>query len=149
MKERFRVFVSLRGNALYMTSRDPIADLITRIKNAGDAGREFVTVPYSKLKMDIAEVLQKEKFLSDVKTHGRKMEKEIEIAIAYTEDKKPRVNGVRRVSKLSRRVYLGAQDIHAVKQGYGLLVLSTPDGVMTGSEAKKKGIGGEALFEIW
>jgi len=127
---------------------DPIADMIVRIKNAGAAGNDVVTVPYSKMKMAIAELLEREGFVKSVSKKGKKIAKSIEIGLVYDEDE-PRVKGAERISKFSRRVYEKAKGLKRVKNGYGLLVLTTPKGIVTDKEAKEQNVGGEALFKIW
>lgn len=127
---------------------DPIADMITRMKNAGNAGNQTVLVPYSKLKMSIAELLEKEGYVKSVAKKGKKIAKTIEIALIY-EDGKPRVQGAERVSKFSKRVYQKAKGIRPVKNGYGLLVLTTPKGIISDKDAREQNVGGEALFKIW
>jgi small subunit ribosomal protein S8 len=127
---------------------DPIADMITRIKNAGAVGKRFAVVPYSKMKLAVAEVLVKEKFLTAVANKGRKDKKILELEISF-KNNSPKINGAKRISKFSRRVYLKSKDIKPVKNFSGLLILTTPKGIMTDKEAKKEKIGGEALFEIW
>ncbi len=127
---------------------DPIADMMIRIKNAGDAGKLSAAMPYSKMRLAVATVLQKAGYLSNVAKKGKKEGKVLEVGIAY-EGKNPRISGVSFVSKLSRRVYFGVRDITPVRQGYGDLVLTTPKGIMTGKEAKRERVGGEALFKIW
>lgn len=127
---------------------DPIADLITQIKNAGAVGKASITVPFSALKSSVAQVLEKEGYVGSVTTRGRKVKKSLEIGIKYHEGK-PRVTGAERISKPSRRVYVGAEDIKPVRQGHGRLILSTPQGIVTGMEAQKAHSGGEVLFKIW
>ncbi|HVS79530.1 MAG TPA: 30S ribosomal protein S8 [Candidatus Paceibacterota bacterium] len=127
---------------------DPLADMITRIKNAGAAGNPLVTVPYSKMKMSIAELLQREGFVKSVSKKGKKIAKSIEIELIY-EDDEPKVRGAERISKFSKRVYARAKDLRPVKNGYGLLVLTTPAGIVSDKEAREKNVGGEALFKIW
>ncbi len=127
---------------------DPIADLLVRIKNAGNTGLPSTIIPYSQLKFEIASLLQKEGYIGSVSKKGKKAKKVIEVSIAYT-NKKPRIADAARVSKPSRRVYMGVHDIKPVRHGYGLLVLSTPKGIMTDKEARKEHVGGEALFKIW
>lgn len=128
---------------------DPISDLIIRIKNAGPVRKEIVSLPYSKLKQAIAEVLKNHKFVSSVEAKGKGVEATLEIGIAYGADNKPRVNDVQRISKPSRRVYKGATEINSVRNGFGSLILSTSKGIMTDKEARKAKLGGEALFKIW
>lgn len=127
---------------------DPIADMIIRIKNASDAGKESVVFPHSKLKLAIADVLMKDGFVKSFAKKGKKVAKWIEVVLIY-EDGEPKIRGVARVSKSSKRVYQKAKDIRSVKNGTGVLVLSTPKGIMTDKQAKEAGVGGEALFKIW
>lgn len=127
---------------------DTIANFITKLKNAGMAGHESVTVPHSSLKAAIADVLKKEGF---VKSADERMEggKKTLVISLFSDNRVPKIKGVQRISKPSKRVYKKATEIRAVKQGYGALILSTSGGVMTGREAKKAKLGGEALFQIW
>jgi len=131
--------------------------MLTRITNAGRAGLEQTVVPYSKLKFEVANVLLKEGYIKSFSVKGKKVRKHLEVEIAYTESpsiglgtsKTVRIEGMQRISKPSRRIYLGVRDIRPVKQGRGILVLSTPKGLLTGKEARKQQLGGEALFNIW
>lgn len=132
-----------------MAVTDPIADFMTRIKNAGAAGRQSVVAPYSKVTLAIAEVLKREGYIADVTRQGRGDKRRIEVMIRYREDGDPAVHEVKRVSKPSRRMYTTTKNIRPVRQGHGTMLLSTPTGVMTGDEARKQGVGGEVLFEIW
>lgn len=127
---------------------DPIADMLIRIKNGGIAGKDIVEMPFSNLKEAIAKVLFAEGYISSYAKKGKKVQKTLEVGIAY-EGKKPRVADVARMSKPSRRYYIGASEIKPIKNGFGLMVMSTPKGVMSGSEARKSQVGGEALFKIW
>ncbi len=127
---------------------DSIADMLIRIKNAGLSDHKTVVFPYSKLKMNIAELLLREGYIDSVSKQGQKVNKTIEVGVSY-QDNEPKIVNVGRVSKLSRRVYLGAKDIRPIRRGFGLLVLSTPKGLMTGKEARNSNTGGEALFKIW
>jgi len=127
---------------------DPIADFINRIKTAQMAGLPSILVPFSKLKFEIAELLVREDYALKVEKKGKKAKKYLNLFLKYN-DGKPEVQGVTRLSKPSRRTYLKVSDIKAVKNGHGLLVLSTPKGLMGGKQAKKEKMGGEALFSIW
>jgi len=127
---------------------DPIADMLISIKNAGNAGKSLAVVPFSNMKETIAAVLFQNGFISSYAKKGKKVAKTLEIGIAY-EGKKPRVADVARMSKPSRRFYVKASEIKPIKNGYGLMVVSTPKGVMSGNEARKAQVGGEALFKIW
>ncbi|MBX4198924.1 30S ribosomal protein S8 [Candidatus Parcubacteria bacterium] len=127
---------------------NPIADMLIHMKNAGHAGRHNVVVGYSKIKHDIADVLKEEGYVKAVEKKSKGAKHSLSIDL-FVEERNPKVKGVKIISKSSKRVYKKAADIHAVRQGYGLLVLSTPQGVMAGHKAKKAGVGGEALFSIW
>jgi len=122
--------------------------MIIQIKNAGTAGHDRVLVPYSKLKHSIADVLKKENFVKDVEIETKKGRKILTIDL-YMEKRTPKINGVERISKPSRRIYKKSSDIRSVKNGYGALILSTSQGIMSGREAKRVSLGGEALFQIW
>lgn len=128
---------------------DKIANMLIKIKNAGNAGHKTVDVPYSNLKHSIANCLVKGKFIASVSKKTGKGEKfflEMELVV---KDKAPRIRDVQRISKPSKRVYIKAKDIKSVRQGYGMMVLSTPKGVLIADDAKKELVGGEALFRIW
>lgn len=127
---------------------DPIADMIIRLKNAGASRKDSVSFPYSKLKESICEVLNREGFIGSFEKKGKTVAKSIEVELLYPNDN-PKIEGVRRVSKPSRRFYVGAKEIRRVKNGFGMLILSTPLGIKTGEEARKEQVGGESLFEIW
>ncbi|OHB17545.1 MAG: 30S ribosomal protein S8 [Parcubacteria group bacterium RIFCSPHIGHO2_01_FULL_45_26] len=128
---------------------DPIADMLTRITNATMVGKELTIIPYSKLKFEIANILLKHNLVKSFSVKGRKVRKHIEVELAYEADGSSRISGANRISKPSRRVYLGVNNIKSVRQGQGFLVMSTPRGIMVGDEARKAKVGGEALFRIW
>ena len=128
---------------------DPIADLITRIKNAGNAKKEIVLVPYSNVKGAIAALLKTKGFVKDVKEKTKKQFKFLEIEILYNQDQTPKIRDIKRVSKPSRRVYIGFKEIRPFKQGYGMRFLSTPKGILEDKQARSQKVGGEVLFEIW
>src|ERR1035437_2170679 len=127
---------------------DPISDMIVQIRNGSDAGKESVVLPYSKLKLSILDTLLKEGFVKSFAKKGKKVIKFIEVALAYEGDE-PKIHGVQRISKSSRRVYQKSKDIRGVKNGFGVLVLSTPKGIMSDKIARMEKVGGEALFKIW
>jgi small subunit ribosomal protein S8 len=127
---------------------DPISNMIVMIKNASDSRKESVVFPYSKIKVAILELLQKEGFIKSFGKKGKKVVKFIEVELVYS-GKEPRINGVKRVSKTSKRVYFGSREIKKVKNGLGSLIMSTPKGIMTDKMAREAKVGGEALFEIW
>ena len=118
--------------------------------NNGHLVGDWYELPMSEeeLSTAIAEVLKKHKFITSVEAKGKGVESTLEIGIAY-DGIKPRVNGVERISKSSRRIYKGASEISSVRNGFGSLIISTSKGIMTDQEARKAKIGGEALFKIW
>lgn len=128
---------------------DPIADFINQLKNAGSVNRECVSVPYSKFKYAVAFKLKQAGFVKEVSKRGKKTRRCVEVELAYTPEGTPIISGVERVSKPSKRVYERVDKIRRVKYGTGALILSTPKGILTDSEARKENVGGEALFKIW
>ncbi len=127
---------------------DSIADLLIRIKNAQAAGRETVEAPFSNVKMAIAKILAEKGFIESVEKKGVKNKEKLEIKLKYNQGIGA-IAGVKRVSRPGQRAYSPALKIKSSKQGYGLMVISTSQGVMAGQEAKKKKLGGEVLCEIW
>ncbi len=128
---------------------DPVADMLNRIKNAGVVRHPTVTVQHSKFVLAIAEALKRHGYIVSIEKKGKKAIKLLEIELAYDERKTPKLKGVERISKPSRRLYCGAKGLKPVRNGYGLIMLSTPKGVLSGSEARKESVGGEMLFKIW
>ncbi len=128
---------------------DPIGDFIVRLKNAGAAHREAVSLPYSKLKHAVADALVLRGYLASAEKHGKKVKKTLEVVLAKGTDGAAFISGVKRISKPGRRMYVKSADIHSVKFGKGMLVLSTPEGILSGEEARKQKVGGEQLFIIW
>ena len=127
---------------------DPIANMLIMMKNASLAGKVSVIFPYSKLKLAIGECLVKEGYIKNISKKTGPDYPMLEAELIYN-DNKPRINEVERISKQSRRIYFGVRDIHTVRSGSGLLVLSTPKGILSGKNARKEQVGGEALFKIW
>ena len=127
---------------------DPISNMIIMMKNASLAGKEVVSFPYSKMKNTILGCLKKEGYISEFSKKSQKGEQVLEVKLIYTEGK-PRIKETERISKQSRRVYFGMKDIHSIRNGAGILVLSTPKGILSGKEARKEQVGGEALFKMW
>ena len=129
--------------------KDNVSDFLAKLKNAAEARKPSIIFPYSKLVIAVAEVLQKEGYLLSVERKGKKMAKCLEATIAYHENKMPKLSGITRLSKPSRRVYGKAKTFYPVLNGLGRLIVSTPKGIMTGGAARKQGVGGELLFKIW
>jgi small subunit ribosomal protein S8 len=135
-----------------MTVTDPIADMLTRIRNAIMAGHSYVVVPGSKMKLAIARILKGEGFIENYDVTRDRPQPMIRIWLKYAGDRKDRrsaITGLKRISKPGRRVYTGKKDIPWVLSGMGVAVLSTSRGVMTGKKARRLGIGGEVLCHIW
>jgi small subunit ribosomal protein S8 len=127
---------------------DPIGDFINRLKNAGAVKQVDVEVPYSLMKHAVADKLVAAGFLASAKVQGKKVKKTLAVSLTY-EHGRSMIRGVSRVSKPGRRMYASVHEIIPVKFGKGKLILSTPQGIMTGEEAKEKNVGGEQLFKIW
>jgi|SRR3989344_2064971 len=127
---------------------DKISDMINRLKNAGAVGHEIAVIPYSKLNFEILSLLSDNGFIVQAEKRPKKDPRFIDITLLY-KNSRPRIRGVKRLSKPSRRLYKGVGKIRRVKGGYGIEVLSTPKGLMTDIEARKQKVGGEALFTIW
>lgn len=123
---------------------DPIADMFTIIRNGYMAKKLQVLVPYSKFKMEIAKVLEKENFVAGVK----KEESTIKIDLAYSNNQ-PKLAHVKKISKPGLRVYTKSKNIRKIKGGKGVIILSTPEGVMSAKDAKTKKLGGEVITEVW
>ncbi len=128
---------------------DPIGDFIVRLANGGAARKASVSVPFSNFKLAIADKLKDAGYVLAVEKRGKKVKKTLEITLKYRPTGEHVIKGVKRVSKPGRRLYASVNEIHPVRYGHGILVLSTPSGVMTDKEARKAKVGGEMLFEIW
>ena len=128
---------------------DPIANMIIMLKNAGASKHPSITVPFSKVKHAIAECLEKHGYLASVsKKTNKKGMYTLELGLVYNEAGEPKIRNVKRMSKPSRRSYAGVKDIYPVKNGYGMMVLSTPKGILSDKDARKEQVGGELLFTI-
>lgn len=133
-----------------MSLSDPIADMLTRTRNAVSAGHEFVLVPASRIKISIAKVLKEEGFIKDYEVlKGNTPQRVIKIYLSYAGKKQSMLNGLQRVSKPSLRVYCRKGETPRVYGGLGIAILSTSQGIMTGQQAWKKGLGGEVLCYVW
>jgi len=128
---------------------DPIADMLTRIRNAVAAKHENVLMPSSKIKVAIAKVLKEEGFIRDFELATEGTRSMLKIALSYTGRKEPVLSGIKRVSKPGLRVYVQKREIPRVLGGLGVAILSTPEGVMTGHVARQKSVGGEVLCYVW
>ncbi|MEA3463551.1 MAG: 30S ribosomal protein S8 [Patescibacteria group bacterium] len=134
---------------------DPIADMLTRIRNALAVGKEGIVLPMSKVKYNIAEILQQEGWVAKVEVAKTKSKKnsnaifdELKIALKY-KNNKPAITSLKRISKPGRRVYVNKDKLPRVLNNLGIAIISTPQGVMTNKQARKKGVGGEVICEIY
>ena len=132
-----------------MSMSDPIADLLTRIRNALGARYASVEAPASKLKIEICRVLKEEGYIVDFSREEDGRQGLIKIQLKYTKKGEPAILGIRRTSKPSLRVYRGGQDIKPVVSGLGISILTTSKGVMTGKHARQRRVGGEVICEVW
>ncbi|MBI3405621.1 MAG: 30S ribosomal protein S8 [Acidobacteria bacterium] len=128
---------------------DPIADMLSRIRNAAHARLSRTDMPASRMKIELAKILKEEGYLSSYKVVEENKHKVLRITLKFTPDKRSVITDMRRVSKPGCRVYIGKKEIRSVVGGLGTAILTTPRGVMTGRAAKKAGVGGEFLCEIW
>jgi small subunit ribosomal protein S8 len=126
---------------------DPISDMLTRLRNGGRALQPQVELPHSRLKENIATILKSEGYISEVAVEGKPI-KRMKIRLKYN-GKKSVIEGIKRVSKPGLRKYVGATEIPRVRGGLGVAVISTPEGVMTDTQARKKNLGGELLCYVW
>ncbi len=128
---------------------DPVGDFIVRLMNGGAIKKASVSIPFSNLKMAIAEKLKEKGFVKAVEKKGKKVKKTLDIVLSYDDEGNPSIQGVKRISKPGRRLYKSVREIMPIRYGHGALILSTPAGIKTDKEARKEKVGGEALFEIW
>ena len=132
-----------------MILSDPISDMLTRIRNANMAEHPQVQIPHSKLKSELARLLKEEGYIKDFTTEKIEGKATLVLFLKYMEDKKPVIQGLRRVSRPSRRHYVGADDVPRVLGGIGTAILSTSTGILTDTDARKSHVGGEVLCYIW
>ncbi len=128
---------------------DTIADMLTRIRNANSMGYEEVTVPASKLKVELARILKEEGFVKDYKVENSGVEKNILLTLKYGNKKERVITGLKRISKPGLRVYVRSDEVPKVLNGLGIAIISTSKGIMTDKEARKLNIGGEVLAYVW
>jgi small subunit ribosomal protein S8 len=132
-----------------MTMTDPIADMLTRVRNANSAHHDVVSMPYSKLKKNIAEILQSEGYIASWKIEEAEVGQTLTIDLKYGPNRERSIAGVRRVSKPGLRVYAKSTNLPKVLGGLGVAILSTSSGLLTDKQAHEKGVGGEVLAYVW
>jgi len=128
---------------------DPVGDMLARIRNAGGARHARMTCPMSKLKMAVANVLSTEGFVGSVSVEGDEKKPTLSVELRYQDDGRLMIEGMRRVSKPGRRMYLGANEVKQVRAGLGMAVLSTSKGVLCDRDARAAKVGGEVICEVW
>jgi small subunit ribosomal protein S8 len=132
-----------------MTMTDPVADFLTRLRNANSAFHEEITLPYSKLKANIAEILKSEGYVQAVKVVDGEVGKSLQVELKYGPNRERSISGIKRVSKPGLRVYAKSTEIPRVLGGLGIAILSTSSGLLTDRQAAKKGVGGEVIAYVW
>ena len=132
-----------------MTTTDPIADMLTRIRNAIVARHEFVLVPWSKTKLVMVRILKEESFIDNYEVLKGKPQRVIKIYLRYIDNTRPAITGLKRVSKPGLRVYVQKSEIPRIYGGLGIAILSTSKGIMTGQQAWRQSLGGELLCYVW
>jgi small subunit ribosomal protein S8 len=135
-----------------MSMTDPIADFLTRIRNGITANHDVVEIPASRLKRDMARILVEQGYIDGFEEEAPSAEHPgtiLRVQLKYTEDRKSVVSGIRRASRPGQRYYVGAKQVPKVQGGLGTAILSTSHGVMTGHEARRRGVGGEVVAEVW
>lgn len=132
-----------------MSMTDPIADMLTRIRNAQLAGHANLIVPRSKIKIEVAKILSTEGFIEGYVEDAKGPQGELKVFLKYDTANRGTIRGIRRISRPSRRVYVGKDDIPRVRNGLGIAILTTPRGVLTDAQARKSGVGGEVICHVW
>jgi small subunit ribosomal protein S8 len=132
-----------------MTMTDPVADFLTRLRNANSAYHETVSLPYSKLKAGIAEILKSEGYIAAVKVEAAEVGKTLTVDLKYGPNRERSIAGIKRVSKPGLRVYAKSTELPRVLGGLGIAILSTSSGLLTDRQAAKKGVGGEVIAYVW
>ena len=128
---------------------DPIADMLTRIRNASKTKLEKVDIPSSKIKVEIAKILKDEGYVKNVKLVKDRKQGMIRVYLKYSDDELPVIKGIKRISRPGRRTYVASDSIPRVMAGLGVAILSTPKGIQTGKQAKKDNVGGEVICHVW
>ena len=132
-----------------MQISDPIADMLTRLRNGALARHAFVVMPSSKMKEAIAAILKSEGFIQDYEVYVDGVKKTLRVQLKYTQERQPVMTGLKRISRPGRRVYSNREEIPLILSGMGIAIMSTPKGVMTGKDARRQGVGGEVLAYVW
>jgi small subunit ribosomal protein S8 len=132
-----------------MSMTDPIADMLTRIRNGSKARHEQVSMPWSRLKEDVGRVLREQGYLRDVSVSGEVAKRTLTVRLRYADSGDAAITGIQRVSKPGMRVYSGSSEVPLVRAGLGVSIVSTPQGLLVDRDARKRNVGGEILCEVW
>lgn len=132
-----------------MSVNDPISDMLTRIRNAGMAQKTDTSMPATKILVAIAKILKEEGYIADFEIIEKRPQDQLVVKLNYGPDKRHAIREIKRVSKPGLRVYAGKDEIPRVKSGLGIAIVSTPEGVLSGYEARRRGVGGEVLCTVW
>jgi small subunit ribosomal protein S8 len=132
-----------------VSASDPIADLLTRIRNGLQADHDDVLLPASRLKIEVARILTEQGYVESYAVEPGRVGQSLRVTLKYTEDRKPVISGMQRVSKPGRRTYVGSDEVPKVQGGMGTTIVSTSRGVMTGHDARRNGVGGELVAKVW
>lgn len=132
-----------------MSVNDPISDMLTRIRNAGMAQKTDTSMPATKILVAIAKILKDEGYIADFDVVEKRPQDQLNVTLSYGPDKRHAIREIKRVSKPGLRVYAGKDEIPRVKSGLGIAIVSTPEGVLSGYEARRRGVGGEVLCTVW
>ena len=132
-----------------MSQTDPIADFLTRIRNGLQADHDAVEIPASRLKTELARILTEQGYVESYAVEPGRVGQTLRVTLKYTEDRKPVIEGMERVSRPGRRTYVGSGEVPKVQGGMGTTIVSTSRGVMTGHDARRAGVGGELVAKVW
>jgi small subunit ribosomal protein S8 len=132
-----------------MAVSDPIADLLTRVRNGLTADHDYVDIPASRFKTEVARILSEQGYVEAYSVEPARVGQVLRIRLKYTEDRQPVISGMKRMSRPGRRTYVGAAEVPKVLGGMGTAILSTSRGVMTGHDARRAGVGGELVAQVW
>jgi small subunit ribosomal protein S8 len=132
-----------------MPTTDPIADFLTRIRNGLRADHDVVNIPHSNFKVELARILREQGYIEDYSTEPARVGQVLRVRLKYTEDRKPVIQGLKRVSTPGRRTYVNSGQVPKVQGGMGTVIVSTSTGVMTGHDARRQGVGGELVAYVW
>ncbi len=147
----FQELKNQAGKLNFIMNIDPISDMLTHIRNAQAVGHKTVSFVYSKIKFELAKILNDERYIGDIKELGRGTKKEIEVVLKYKDERNtvPKIQGLLRISRSGQRIYVAKKNLINFSQGRGLIILTTSSGLMTDKNARKRGLGGEIICRVF